>query len=104
MLADRAFAAYSRTSGRERSAFLRKVASNITGHLTATIHGTERNLRDFGGLIEALDQKVGRLVFSFPTDVKLFTSWYTVVRIRRLRMDGRLLLAAMRCFSFLGPC
>jgi hypothetical protein len=57
MLADKAFAAYSRTSGRERSAFLRKVASNMEGHFTATIHGTERNLRDFGGLIEFSTRK-----------------------------------------------
>ena len=51
---------------------LLEVVRNLKGHLTATIHGTEQDLRDFNDLIEILEQKVGRLVFnSFPTGVEV---------------------------------
>jgi NADP-dependent aldehyde dehydrogenase len=40
--------------------------------LTATIHGTEQDLREFAGLIAILENKVGRLVFNgFPTGVEV---------------------------------
>jgi NADP-dependent aldehyde dehydrogenase len=49
-----------------------KAARELEGHLTATIHGTEQDLRDFSDLIAILEQKVGRLVFnSFPTGVEV---------------------------------
>ena len=42
------------------------------GHLTATIHGTEADLREFSDLISILKSKVGRLVFNgFPTGVEV---------------------------------
>jgi len=51
---------------------LLEVASNLEGHLTATIHGTEDDLREFGDLLAILKTKVGRLVFnSFPTGVEV---------------------------------
>ena len=49
-----------------------EIARGLDGHLTATIHGTEDDLREYRDLIEILDQKVGRLVFNgFPTGVEV---------------------------------
>jgi len=51
---------------------LLQVASRLEGHLTATIHGTEEDLREFGELLEILKTKVGRIVFNgFPTGVEV---------------------------------
>lgn len=48
------------------------IARSLEGHLTATIHGTEQDLRDFADLIAILEDKVGRLVFNgFPTGVEV---------------------------------
>jgi NADP-dependent aldehyde dehydrogenase len=49
-----------------------QVARELEGHLTATIHGTEQDVRDFADLIAILERKVGRLVFNaFPTGVEV---------------------------------
>src|ERR1017187_5424070 len=40
------------------------IARRLEGHLTATIHGTEQDLREFADLIAILENKVGRLVFN----------------------------------------
>ncbi len=49
-----------------------EAARNLEGHLTATIHGTEEDLREFSDLIAILETKVGRLVFNgFPTGVEV---------------------------------
>ena len=49
-----------------------EIASNLEGHLTATIHGNDQDLRDFAELISVLERKVGRLVFNgFPTGVEV---------------------------------
>lgn len=48
------------------------IARSLEGHLTATIHGTEQDLRDYADLIAILETKVGRLIFnSFPTGVEV---------------------------------
>jgi NADP-dependent aldehyde dehydrogenase len=48
------------------------IARALEGHLTATIHGTEEDLRDFAELISILENKVGRLIFNgFPTGVEV---------------------------------
>ena len=48
------------------------VAKSLEGHLTATIHGTEQDLREYADLIAVLEQKVGRLIFNgFPTGVEV---------------------------------
>jgi alpha-ketoglutaric semialdehyde dehydrogenase len=48
------------------------IARALEGHLTATIHGTPGDLREFGELISILENKVGRLVFNgFPTGVEV---------------------------------
>jgi NADP-dependent aldehyde dehydrogenase len=49
-----------------------EIANSLEGHLTATIHGTEQDLRDFADLIDILETKVGRLIFNgFPTGVEV---------------------------------
>jgi NADP-dependent aldehyde dehydrogenase len=49
-----------------------KAARDLEGHLTATIHGTEQDLREFGDLVAILENKVGRLVINgFPTGVEV---------------------------------
>jgi NADP-dependent aldehyde dehydrogenase len=48
------------------------IARALEGHLTAAIHGTEQDLREFADLIAVLETKVGRLVFNgFPTGVEV---------------------------------
>lgn len=49
-----------------------EIARSLEGHLTATIHGTEQDLREFADLIAILETKVGRLIFNgFPTGVEV---------------------------------
>lgn len=51
---------------------LHKVARNLEGQLTATIHGDPSELADHKGLLALLEQKVGRLIFNgFPTGVEV---------------------------------
>lgn len=51
---------------------LMKVARNLQGHLTATIHGTAEDLAEFRDLIDLLQKKVGRLIYNgFPTGVEV---------------------------------
>jgi 2,5-dioxopentanoate dehydrogenase len=47
-------------------------ARGLQGHLTATIHGTEEDLQEFGDLVQILKEKVGRLIFNgYPTGVEV---------------------------------
>lgn len=49
-----------------------EIARNLSGHLTATVHGTEEELTEYKELLEILEQKVGRLVINgFPTGVEV---------------------------------
>ncbi len=58
-----------RHSGREQ---MLEIARGIEGHLTATIHGTENDIREAGDLLAVLETKVGRIVFNgFPTGVEV---------------------------------
>lgn len=58
-----------RHSGRDQ---LLSIARSLQGHLTATIVGTEEDLREFADLIAILETKVGRLIFNgFPTGVEV---------------------------------
>jgi NADP-dependent aldehyde dehydrogenase len=48
------------------------IARSLEGHLTATIHGTEADLREYVDLMAILETKVGRLVVNgFPTGVEV---------------------------------
>ncbi len=54
---------------------LLKIARNLGGHLTATIFGTEKDLKDHEELLSILEQKVGRLIVNgFPTGVEVCDS------------------------------
>jgi 2,5-dioxopentanoate dehydrogenase len=49
-----------------------QAARNLSGHLTATILGTDDDLREFADLIQILRGKVGRIVFNgYPTGVEV---------------------------------
>jgi alpha-ketoglutaric semialdehyde dehydrogenase len=49
-----------------------QIARNLTGHLTATVHGTEKDLIDYKDLLDILEQKVGRVIINgFPTGVEV---------------------------------
>jgi NADP-dependent aldehyde dehydrogenase len=51
---------------------LLSVANKLEGHLTATIHGTEEDLKNHQDLIAILERKVGRLLINgFPTGVEV---------------------------------
>ncbi len=51
---------------------LLNAARALEGQLTATIHGSEEDLRDYADLLAVLETKVGRLVFNgFPTGVEV---------------------------------
>lgn len=57
-------------TGKSRDELL-EVARGLAGHLTATIHGTPDDLREFADLVAVLARKVGRLVFNgFPTGIE----------------------------------
>ena len=49
-----------------------QIAQSLEGHLTATIHGTEQDLKEFADLISILETKVGRIIFNgFPTGLEV---------------------------------
>jgi NADP-dependent aldehyde dehydrogenase len=51
---------------------LLQAAKNLNGHITATLHGTDKDLNEYGDLIAILEQKVGRLIINgYPTGVEV---------------------------------
>ena len=55
----------------DRSQLL-EIAKNLSGHLTATVHGTQEDLMEYRELLEILEQKVGRLLINgYPTGVEV---------------------------------
>jgi NADP-dependent aldehyde dehydrogenase len=56
---------------------MEQIARNLEGHLTATIHGTAEDLRDYDWLVSILENKAGRLVFNgYPTGVEVCASMH----------------------------
>jgi alpha-ketoglutaric semialdehyde dehydrogenase len=56
-------------SGKEQ---VLQAAQRLSGHLTATVHGTDEDLREFAELVQILRNKVGRIVFNgYPTGVEV---------------------------------
>src|SRR5699024_5744185 len=46
------------------------IAGTLAGQLTATIHGSDAELAQFGGLLQTLEKRAGRVLFNgFPTGV-----------------------------------
>jgi alpha-ketoglutaric semialdehyde dehydrogenase len=51
---------------------LLRIAATLKGHLTASIHGSEQELREYADLTGVLQRSVGRLIFNgFPTGVEV---------------------------------
>jgi 2,5-dioxopentanoate dehydrogenase len=49
-----------------------EAARGLHGHLTATIHGTPEDLKEWAELVEILQTKVGRIIFNgWPTGVEV---------------------------------
>ena len=54
---------------------LLSIARSLEGQLTASVHGTEQDLKEYADLIEILETKVGRLIFNgFSTGVEVCPS------------------------------
>jgi NADP-dependent aldehyde dehydrogenase len=54
---------------------LEDIARGLEGQLTATVHGTEGDLRSAAGLLRILERKAGRLIMNgFPTGVEVCPS------------------------------
>ncbi|EHQ24359.1 aldehyde dehydrogenase (NADP(+)) [Mucilaginibacter paludis] len=48
------------------------IARNLSGHLTATVHGTDADLIEYQDLLDILEQKAGRLLINgYPTGVEV---------------------------------
>jgi NADP-dependent aldehyde dehydrogenase len=51
---------------------LEKIAEQLSGHLTATVHGTEKDLLGHRRLLSLLEEKVGRVIINgYPTGVEV---------------------------------
>jgi 2,5-dioxopentanoate dehydrogenase len=49
-----------------------QAAKNLSGHITATLHATDKDLMEYGELISILEQKVGRVIINgYPTGVEV---------------------------------
>lgn len=56
----------------ESEAEMMSIAKRLGGHLTASVFGTENDLKKFAGLLAILEQKVGRLIINaYPTGVEV---------------------------------
>jgi len=56
---------------------MERIARNLEGHLTATIHGTAEDIRDHTWLVSILENKAGRLIFNgYPTGVEVCASMH----------------------------
>ena len=56
----------------ENKSEILELAKNLSGHLTATIHGTPLDLDQYSDLVEILEQKAGRIIFNgVPTGVEV---------------------------------
>jgi NADP-dependent aldehyde dehydrogenase len=54
---------------------MERIARNLEGHLTATIHGTPEDLSEYASLVSILENKAGRLIFNgYPTGVEVCAS------------------------------
>ncbi len=48
------------------------IAENLSGHLTATVHGNDEELIEYKELLDILEQKAGRVIINgFPTGVEV---------------------------------
>ncbi|OSZ77000.1 aldehyde dehydrogenase (NADP(+)) [Chitinophagaceae bacterium IBVUCB2] len=51
------------------------IAENLSGHLTATVHGADEELMEYKELLDILEQRAGRVIINgFPTGVEVCNS------------------------------
>lgn len=51
---------------------LEQAVAKLSGHLTATVHATEKDLQDYAWLLQVLEEKVGRVIINgYPTGVEV---------------------------------
>lgn len=75
LLKEEAFGPASIFVAGESKEELLAIARSMDGSLTATIHGTPADLKEYEDLVRILEQKAGRLVFNgFPTGVEVVPS------------------------------
>lgn len=75
LLKEEAFGPASIFVAGESKEDLLAIARTMDGSLTATIHGTPEDLKEYADLVRLLEQKAGRLVFNgFPTGVEVVPS------------------------------
>jgi NADP-dependent aldehyde dehydrogenase len=56
---------------------LMAAAAALKGHLTGTVHGTEKEMEEYADLISLLESRAGRLIFNgFPTGVEVCHSMH----------------------------
>lgn len=54
---------------------LHDIIRHLEGQLTVTIHATPKDLKEYGGIIELLERKAGRIILNgFPTGVEVCSS------------------------------
>ncbi len=71
-LSDEVFGPATLLVTHERREEVLQLARNLEGQLTATIHGTDEDLREWAALVRILETRAGRLVFNgFPTGVEV---------------------------------
>lgn len=71
-LAEEIFGPTSTIVEMESKSQLLAAAKNLSGHLTATVHGTDNDLASHRDLLDILEQKAGRIVINgFPTGVEV---------------------------------
>ncbi len=71
-LEDENFGPSTLTVAADDQSELMKIAESLRGHLTITLHATEKDLRENADLIAVLERKAGRLIVNgFPTGVEV---------------------------------
>ena len=76
-LAEEVFGPFSLVVAGQSFEELEKVAGGLEGQLTATLHGTDADLREAAGLVRILERKAGRLIVNgFPTGVEVCPSMH----------------------------
>ncbi|HMP81471.1 MAG TPA: aldehyde dehydrogenase (NADP(+)), partial [Verrucomicrobiota bacterium] len=74
-LAEEVFGPFAVLIAAQSIAELEAVARSLEGQLTATVHGTPKDLEQAGSLLKILERKAGRLIINgFPTGVEVCPS------------------------------
>jgi NADP-dependent aldehyde dehydrogenase len=76
-LAEEVFGPYALLISASNMSELEHIARNLDGQLTATVHGTPKDLEQAAPLLRILEQKAGRLIINgFPTGVEVCSAMH----------------------------